>query len=148
MLSDAVNVEWALVRDPRGDQDIRRVTYDDHPTPIRIEDFAAEESTGGVRFTGNLRMNPRARRLQFDVYSDPEPLTVVIVALLATVCVINWKAKGGRAECLRKFSKLSSDCIQAGGSPDVRLRSTFGATWQGGFRLGCIVECDFTCIQT
>ena len=28
VLSEAVNAEWALIRDPSGDQDIRRVTLD------------------------------------------------------------------------------------------------------------------------
>jgi hypothetical protein len=98
-----------------------------------------------IRYSGLLR--GMATPLNFDVATDPEPLTIVVLGVIAAGCLIDWKFRGGRERCVEQYASLSSECIQAGGSPEIRVHSVLGLSVKPGISFGCHLKCDFVCHQ-
>jgi hypothetical protein len=120
-----------------------RIGYLGQPSDMQLSEFQTTESATGLEYSGVLRTDDQD--LQFQAFTDPEPFTIVLAALLATGCIIDWKTRGGRAECLARYEDLAEQCLVGGGFPDIHARSTLGIGFRGGLHVGCHIECDFVC---
>jgi hypothetical protein len=86
--------------------------------------------------------------VDFNVVTDPEPFTIIVVGVLVAGCVLHWAMEGGRRSCMDHYAQLAEQCIESGGSPDIQVHSTLGVSWRGGRpNFGCNLTCDFVCHQ-
>jgi hypothetical protein len=140
-----LNEDWDVVRDP--DPDSWTVARAGRPAGISVGRLLREEQQDGQRYRGRLQTGAadEGSPLEFDVFTDPEPMIVVVLAVVAVGCVVDWFRRGGKTDCQAQFADLTSECMRLGGTPDIRLRSTIGVSARDGFHIGCHQKCDFVC---
>ena len=136
---------WEMTSEPDGGL---AVSYRGERSGVRLS-LESEPEHNGERYRGILQPDSEEfEQFEFDTYTDPEPLTIVVFSMVAAACAIRWVRSGGRNGCEERFATLASQCIESGGTPRVAVHNILGFSFRGGLKIGCGINCDFICQQS